>query len=124
MAWNTELSSDGAYVGVTYDGYVTPGELLKCFDATVALVTKHDQWHIFTDTTALQGGHSVTDLYYLADAILATGHGSKIREAVLMSALPDTAEKVRFWETTCANRGLRVRIFTDRGEALGWLRAA
>lgn len=123
MPWKSELAPDGAFISVIYTGRITPAELIDAFNATVALVRQHDQWHIFTDTTAMEGGHSVTDLYYLADAILATGFGSKVREAVLMSTLPDNAENVRFWETTCANRGLRVRVFTERDASLAWLRA-
>lgn len=33
-------------------------------------------------------------------------------------------ELVTFWETTCRNRGLEVRSFTDRARALEWLASA
>ena len=124
MPWNAILADDGRRIETTYTGHVNPAELQASFEAMVALVREAGHGRILADTTLMEGGHSVIDLYFLADAILATGLGPKIREAMLMPSLPDTAEKVRFWETTCANRGLNVRIFTDRGEALAWLHAA
>lgn len=90
------------------------------FLATVEPV-RDGQGRILGDTTEMQGGHSVTDLYFLADALAATGLGGKMREALLMPSLPDTVDKVHFWETTCANRGLRVRVFTARDEAVALL---
>ena len=123
MPWSASLAPDGAWIDIRYDGRVTPGELEDAFKATIALVRKHDQGCVLADTTQMLGGHTVTDLYYLADALAATGLGGRIREAVLISSLPDSADNVRFWETTCANRGLRVRVFTSRDDAVAWLRA-
>ncbi|MFZ2449678.1 MAG: hypothetical protein WAW36_04065 [Methylovulum miyakonense] len=41
-----------------------------------------------------------------------------LKEAILLPSLPAPIENVKFWETACYNRGLRVRIFDDRQNAL------
>jgi hypothetical protein len=43
------------------------------------------------------------------------------REAVLLPADAGAAEDMQFFETACRNRGLDVRVFGDRDEALAWL---
>lgn len=65
--------------------------------------------------------HPVADLYFLADALAAAGNVPQFREALLLPSLPDSIEHVRFWETTCANRGLNVRLFDNRQRAIDWL---
>jgi len=45
------------------------------------------------------------------------------REAVLLSDDAAAADQMEFFETACRNRGLDVRVFRDRDEALGWLTA-
>ena len=121
MPWTTRLMPAQDYIESTFSGQITPAELQDAFETSMALVRETDCRRILADCTRMQGGHSVIDLYFLADALLATGLASKLREAVLLPELPDSAENVRFWETTCANRGIRVRVFTDRAEAMAWL---
>ena len=96
-------------------------ELADAVKANMALALQHDRMRLLADCTGITGGHSVFDLYYLADAIVDSGLASKLREAVLVPANPAFAETVRFWETTCANRGIDVRTFDDRQQALDWL---
>jgi hypothetical protein len=40
-----------------------------------------------------------------------------------MPVSPMASDKVRFWELACHNRGLSVRLFNHRDEALSWLLA-
>jgi len=50
-----------------------------------------------------------------------SGIGYSVKEAVLLPGLPASAENVKFWEMTCSNRGLNVKIFIDRENAIKWL---
>ena len=43
------------------------------------------------------------------------------REAVLLPLDPAAEEEFQFFETVCRNRGLDVRVFAERDEALAWL---
>ena len=44
-----------------------------------------------------------------------------LKEEVLLPKFPESVEHVKFWEDTCSNRGLNVRIFDNRQHALDWL---
>jgi hypothetical protein len=121
MPWTARLNAGAAIVEIVYVGVLTRDDLTIAALETLELARDHDTWRILGDCTQLAGGHSITDLYFLAESIAASGFGSRIKEAVLLPALPAAADDVQFWETTCSNRGLRVRVFSQRDLALQWL---
>ncbi|MBX7223065.1 MAG: hypothetical protein K1Y36_24175 [Blastocatellia bacterium] len=73
------------------------------------------------DCSGLAGGHSLVDLFALAKNLGQTDLGFKVKEAVLVAADSPMLSQIQFWETTCFNRGICVRIFQDREEAIAWL---
>lgn len=111
-------------VQLSYQGVVPPAELRASFDACIAACQKHQTLRVLTDCRSLTGGHSVMDLF---DLVLELDHsriGPSFREAVLLTPGKSSAADVAFWETSCRNRGLNVRIFAERAAALAWLTEA
>lgn len=123
MPWHIEMiDHDGHPVIVThFSGVVLPTELEASVKAAIEVALRYPKPLVLGDCRTLLGGHTFFDLYAMADILQDAGLAPILKEAVLLSELPDTADKVAFWEVTCANRGFRVRIFTDRDEALAWL---
>jgi len=121
MPWRTSVHPDLPIVETCYSGVLSQPELATAISETLALAHARGLNLFLGDCTALVGGHSVVDLYFLADALAASGLGHTIKEAVLLPGLPDSAENVRFWETACYNRGFKVKIFLDRESAIKWL---
>ena len=109
------------FLEVRYFGEVTPADLRTAFGEGLHLAREINTFLVLTDCTAMRGGHSLFDLYAMVSDL--AGHREIIRykEAVLMPAAPGLAEKVTFWETACRNRGLWVKVFSDRDSALAWL---
>ena len=104
-----------------YRDVMPPHELAEAVHATIEHARTMSDALLLGNCTRLRGGHSAFDLYSLADMLMATGLGRLMKEAILLPQLPDSVENVSFWETTCLNRGIHVRIFIDRREALDWL---
>jgi hypothetical protein len=121
MPWTARLNAEAAIVEITYVGVLTRVDLTAAALAALDVARAHDNWRILADCTRLEGGHSITDLYFLAEAIATSGVAGLLKEAVLLPALPAVADDVQFWETTCSNRGLRVKVFGEREVALHWL---
>ncbi len=121
MPWSIILHPNDPFVETRYVGSLSPPELAEAVHETLRTVEAHKRHLVLGDCSKLEGGHSLFDLYGLADAVLASGLAHLIREAIILPALPGAVEDVRFWETTCMNRGIVVRIFTTREEALAWL---
>jgi hypothetical protein len=61
------------------------------------------------------------DIWGLAEFLGSLPPGQFEREAIVLPESAAAAADITFYETACRNRGLAVRIFDDRGEALAWL---
>ena len=120
MPWQVVYRADLQFVETSYRGNMLAEELRAAFDETVALGRTHNAQRYLGDCTALQGGHSIVDLYELAK-LMAGLVPPGFKEAVLLPQLTATLQDVQFWETACFNLGLLVRVFADRAAAVAWL---
>ena len=64
---------------------------------------------------------SIIDLYGLGKLLETAGVVRDSREAIVVPQLDAAAKDVRFWETTCRNRGFNVRVFQTMADASAWL---
>ena len=67
MAFQVVVSSDPSFVEATFSGVLSPAELLRAAHDTLALARERGERLILSDGSGLEGGHSVFDLYALAD---------------------------------------------------------
>jgi len=121
MTWQIRKLPEFPIIEIVFADTVTSEELGHAFHATTELATQHEISLFLADCTTLSGGHSVFDLYGLADALSSFQFRQAFAEAVLIPAQGFAAADVRFWETTCRNRGLNVRAFAEREAAISWL---
>jgi hypothetical protein len=119
MPCSVSLNTDASHAEAVYFGTLTAADLEAAAREIMALMQGSNTMLLLADCTGVVGGHSVFDLYALADWLRT--YAPRVREAVVLPTLDLAAENVRFWETTCRNRGLAVRIFNDRERALEWL---
>ena len=71
----------------------------------------------------MPAGGSAFDVLALGEFMASLPPGIIEREAILLSADAAAAEEMEFFETACRNRGLDVRVFHARDEAVAWLTA-
>jgi len=121
MPWSIRTQGDPPIIETTYAGLLSPTELTDAIAATIELVRTSGVQRLIGDCSELEGGHSIADLYLMADLVSVASVGMTFREAVILPGLDEPADSVAFWETACYNRGLTVRVFKDRGSALAWL---
>ncbi len=121
MPSRVQLSPEHPVIEIRYAGRLSRLELTQSIDEALLLSKESGRVLVLTDCQELAGGHSITDLFYLADRIKELALNHRYREAVIVPELPATAGFAEFWETTCKNRGLTVKLFHDRDAALGWL---
>ncbi|MGE3847742.1 MAG: hypothetical protein AB7I01_12755 [Gammaproteobacteria bacterium] len=124
MPWQTEHHAEAGVIHTTYTGQVPPQELGAAVAAAVGLAARHGTHLFLTDLRQLEGGHSVFDLYALAETLHALPIPLHAREALLLPTSRRAAGDADFWETVCRNRGYEVRGFADPATALAWLREA
>lgn len=121
MPWQVRIREDRPVVELTYSGRLDIADLRESMVATLAALVRAATPQLLTDCRAMEGGHSMTDLYDLMEEAADHGMRGHVREALLLPPSPDSQERVRFWETVGLNNGMAVRAFEDRDSAMAWL---
>lgn len=122
MPWQITYYEDPGVIETCYEGIVPPPELCAAVAKTLELAQKHNTTLFLANCSALQGGHSILDLYDLVQHLDAIEVPRGFREAVVLPELETIAEDVKFWEMAFGNRGFTVCSFISREAALRWLR--
>lgn len=121
MPFTTSYLADIDAVLTVYAGVITPAELHQAAAVTLSAAKDHRTRRLLGDCRALEGGHTIVDLYGLGELLATMPSAVGIREALVMPQLSAAARDVQFWETTCRNRGIDVRVFKSMTEAREWL---
>lgn len=119
MPWNVVAHPELPVVETIYAGNMTGDDVAMAAAETLKIAAGLGRNRLFADCSTLDGGHSIFDLFAISEETNLGALG--LREAILQPALASSLEMVKFWETACMNRGVQVRIFTERDEAMRWL---
>ena len=103
MPWRVFVHPDVPFIETVYAGVLTGTELSAAIRETISFAGMHRRNR------------------FLADLVLSCDPEHLLKEAVLANDTPTVSRHALFWETTCLNRGLKVRLFTDRQSAIDWL---
>jgi hypothetical protein len=98
-----------------------PQDLQAAIEATLREAAARGAVRFLADCSSLAGGHSIADLYAMAQLLDGAAMPEGLREALVLPQLNAAAEDVQFWETICVNRGYTVRVFEERAAAEAWL---
>lgn len=121
MPWSVTVHPELPVVQTNYSGLLTRAELKEAILGTLAATRERGIHRVLSDCRGLAGGHSALDLYEFAKLLTSIEGFSRLREAVLVPALPARAEDVAFWQALCANRAITVKLFCEPERALEWL---
>ena len=121
MPATVEQHSEPRHIRLVLNGIVMPDELGVAATALLEIVRDLGLPHVLVDARALVGGHGTLDLYAMAEALSRDPVARTVREAVLLPEIASMSDDVRFWETACVNRGLKVKVFSEPEPALTWL---
>lgn len=98
MPWSASYSADADAVMTTYAGVIPPDLLAEAVKGTMALGLEKGTSRFLADCTALEGGHSIVDLYFISQLLEDAGISRSFREAIVLPQLQSAAAEVRFWE--------------------------
>lgn len=123
MAWTVEYSDKFGIVILTYTGRVTGRDIQEAAAARIDLGKQKGVTKFLIDTKCVEADESATfDIYDIPNKLYnekAVLHESNL--AIIKPDSEESMEMVRFFETTCLNRGWTARIFKDRESAISWL---
>jgi hypothetical protein len=121
MGWQIKNLSEHPIIEIIYSGTLSSVDLFEAAIGALELGKKLETFNFLADCRNLSGGHTLFDLYDLSDDTANFFKTYPAKEALLLPSTESNIDKVRFWETTCINRGMNVKIFNDRDSAIAWL---
>ena len=121
MAFSIAYVEEVGVVEMVFRGTVTPADVDAAMTEAGTVGAENLSNRFLVDSREMPAGGSAFDVLALAELLAALPPGVIEREAVLLSDDAAAADQMEFFETACRNRGLDVRVFHDRDEALGWL---
>ena len=94
-------------------------DVIQYGEALIKAAVEMGATYVLCDETELEYAIGTLDTFqaaeYIAKAAPRVGR-------IAIVCHPRYAKDGKFWETVAVNRGLLVRMFTDTGEAEGWLK--
>ena len=121
MPVDVRFLDDVGVVEMVVAGAVSPQDLDEGVTQAGALGAERlSNWYL-VDARDIAAGGSAFDVLALAEFLSSIPPGVIEREAVRLPLEAAAKEEMEFFETACRNRGLDVRVFQGREDALVWL---
>lgn len=115
------LAPEHAVIEARFFGRVTHEDLDDAFGTCLEFALAQDVWHLMADCSDLVWSVEMSDLKEFVEGLSALGVKDRFREALVQPTDLTARVYVNFWETAGVNRGLDMRTFRTRDEALVWL---
>jgi hypothetical protein len=121
MPWMLGHAPDLGAVTVSISGSLPLSSVSKLTQDALSLAAAKGTRRFLADLPGLERTESTLDLYSMPTQHLVAGANGQDKTAVLLPVNQALWDDVRFYETVCRNRGLDVRIFAARTDAVRWL---
>ena len=115
------LAPELPVVEARFEGRVDREDVEQAFADSLMRALELDTWNLLADCSDMIWTPAITDLKDLVDALAAMGVTDRFREALIRPHDVTAATSVGFWEVAGANRGLAIKMFRTREEAIAWL---
>jgi len=122
MAYTLKFNPTLKIVELVFTGRLTAQESREATSEAIALGKKYGDADALVDAMDIELDVSILDLVDLPDRLYVEEDMSRrIRVAVVSPRPPKKEGNVRFYETSCLNRGWQVRLWPNRDDAIEWL---
>ncbi|MHC4598049.1 MAG: hypothetical protein ACYS47_03495 [Planctomycetota bacterium] len=120
MGKELQVTPREGYLHVEFTGAFSVSAAKGVVDVMVAACAKEKCAKVLCDYTAMSGEMPVMDRFAVGE-YAGTAVGPVIKIAML--GRPDQRLPDDFLENVAVNRGMRLKIFSDREKAVAWLRS-
>lgn len=121
MNWQMRYDENEQIIFIETNGVleITSANYMRAEGA--ALIKEHKCMRLLLDHSGIvRDALSTMDIYDLPRRYEEMGLTRQIKMALVIPR--EFVENLRFYETVCRNNGYSVQLFSDRNEALSWLK--
>ena len=115
------LAPDLPIIEIVSYGAVTRQDADEVVERLVEQCALEGIWCVLDDSTDMVSTLSPADIVQIVDRILGLEAADRLRVAFVRPTDVGAAAWVDLWGTAAANRGLAMRVFRDRADAVAWL---
>jgi len=120
MKWSFDFDETTRIVYVKTSGELNIKETEKIRKESYLIKEKYNANKFLLDHTEIKsGGLKIWDLYNLPQKYSAEGYPRNSQLAVLVNE--SYKETFDFYETVSVNNGYKIKVFTNKNEAINWL---
>lgn len=120
MAHKIKVLEEGI-VEITHTGQMTINEATNSRNEAAAVMTDRDLKKVLADVSAAEHSTSTADMFKF-NASHYEVFPPHTRLAVVIPPDPANTEPAEFAKTVAVNRGIMMRIFLDKSDAMSWLK--
>ena len=122
MRWEIEILKKEGIVSSKYSGKINYDQLIQKVSESISNGKKKGINTYLIDNRNLKSDLSVTDIYNLSRVFIEKGIYSFNKIAVIYNTKTIKNEDLSFFETVFQNQGLNLQLFTNKNQALEWLK--
>jgi len=121
MAWKVERDADHGFIHTIYSGIVTKDDITDSLTETLKILSGKGPQKFLSEWIDATSTLTTTEIYAIPDEWETSDINRGSVLALVIQNKPQSHQDAKFYENTCVNRGWRVRIFTNRNDAVEWL---
>jgi len=118
LAFKIKVNTEEDYILVEHYGDTDLDENIQAGEKALRVAINNQIMNILVDVTGITGAVSIMDLFASTKHHAET---AKIRPLTAIYGRQDQKRELEFMENVGVNRGMSIKIFTDKNEALDWL---
>jgi len=122
MPWETKILKNEGIINTTCSGTMNYEQIVQMSSEGIQAGKKHGINKYLIDNRDIAPDLSLRDISNLPKAFNEQGLGSWNKVAVVFSPRSTKKENLTFFETASFNYGFLIRIFTDKNQAIEWLK--
>ena len=118
MAFKIKVNTEEGYILVEHYGETDLDENIQVGEKALQVAINNQIMNILVDVTGITSEASIIDLF------TSTKHHAETAKTKPLTAIygrQDQKRELDFIETVGTNRGMPIKVFTDRTTALKWL---
>jgi hypothetical protein len=123
MSWTIKQNTKLDLIEIIFSGPITGPDLRQATSDCISQAKEMGTMNYLIDASAMELSGSIADLYDLPNKqYKEEGVDRRSRAAVILPLSQKERDNIRFYETACKNQGWQVQVFSERQEAVAWLR--
>lgn len=123
MGFKVYFSSELKAVCIDYEGLLDLEDYKKAASQAALLMKDNNSKLFLIDCSNLSNNATIMDMTELPKIYESLGISRNNYSAYIMAHDSPYKRDFSFYETYCTNRGFPLKWFTDRGEAVEWLKS-